>query len=55
MRKGFDLFLQLWRKLAGRAHCVWVGAIDPVLQDGLRTEIDICVIHDTSGSGIAPS
>ena len=40
MRKGFDLFLQLWRKLAGRAHCVWVGAIDPVLQDGLRTEID---------------
>ncbi|WP_215766830.1 glycoside hydrolase family 99-like domain-containing protein [Gluconobacter cerinus] len=40
MRKGFDLFLQLWRKLAEKAHCVWVGAIDPVLQDGLRTEID---------------
>jgi len=43
MRKGFDLFLQLWR-LAGRSrarvHCAWVGDIDPGLAEWLAAEID---------------
>ena len=49
MRKGFDLFLQLWRllrttvtttgKRRGRVCLVWIGGIDPGLKDWLGTEI----------------
>jgi glycosyltransferase involved in cell wall biosynthesis len=47
MRKGFDLFLQLWRllrapatgKRRGRVCLVWIGDIDPGLKDWLGTEI----------------
>jgi glycosyltransferase involved in cell wall biosynthesis len=41
LRKGFDLFLQLWRVVnAKRRVCfVWAGGIDPGLQDWLGTEI----------------
>jgi len=43
MRKGFDLFLQLWR--IGQLqdvplHCIWVGGIDPSLAQWLAGEID---------------
>jgi glycosyltransferase involved in cell wall biosynthesis len=43
MRKGFDLFLQLWRimRLSRlRIHCAWVGGIDPGLAEWLIAEID---------------
>jgi len=43
MRKGFDLFLQLWRlaRLSRlRVHCAWVGDIDPGLAEWLMAEID---------------
>jgi glycosyltransferase involved in cell wall biosynthesis len=42
MRKGFDLFLQAWRLLRSsrpNVHFVWVGGIDPGLQEWLATEI----------------
>jgi glycosyltransferase involved in cell wall biosynthesis len=44
LRKGFDLFLQLWRLtrvVAGAplTHFCWVGDIDPGLANLLRTEI----------------
>jgi glycosyltransferase involved in cell wall biosynthesis len=41
LRKGFDLFLQLWRTMnAGRrVHFIWVGGIDPGLKDWLGDEI----------------
>jgi hypothetical protein len=47
MRKGFDLFLQLWRMLRapagskrrGRICLVWIGDIDPDLRSWLGTEI----------------
>jgi glycosyltransferase involved in cell wall biosynthesis len=45
LRKGFDLFLQIWRLLqnagsSGRICLVWVGGIDPGLADWLKQEID---------------
>ena len=53
MRKGFDLFLQLWRLLASRpivdrrrsrqhrqVHCLWLGNIDAMLQTYLCREIE---------------
>ncbi len=40
LRKGFDLFLQLWRKLGGTIHCVWLGDIDPSLKDNLHVELE---------------
>jgi glycosyltransferase involved in cell wall biosynthesis len=43
MRKGFDLFLQLWRLARQsrlRVHFAWVGAIDPGLAEWLAEEID---------------
>ncbi len=50
LRKGFDLFLQLWRLLGDRSaggrrrhrriHCLWLGAIDPGLRTYLRAELD---------------
>ncbi len=42
MRKGFDLFLQVWRSLrAARpaVHFCWVGDMDPGLRDWLADEI----------------
>ena len=44
LRKGFDLFLQLWRLTRGvpgapLTHFCWVGDIDPGLANLLRTEI----------------
>ncbi len=40
LRKGFDLFLQLWRHLADGNIClVWAGDIDPALKDWLADEI----------------
>ena len=44
LRKGFDLFLQLWRLLQadtrpGRVCLAWVGAIDPGLNAWLGDEI----------------
>ena len=57
MRKGFDLFLQLWRLLGAgtglgtragrrrqpRIHCLWLGAIDPALRTYLRAELDAAI------------
>ena len=45
LRKGFDLFIQLWRQLftpqaGGRTHFAWVGGIDPGLSDWFATEIE---------------
>jgi len=43
MRKGFDLFLQLWRLLRWRGrrrvHACWLGAMDPALEGWLAEEI----------------
>lgn len=52
MRKGFDLFLQLWQRFtrpaqdassrtpaAGRFHFVWLGDIDPGLRESLAPDI----------------
>ena len=42
LRKGFDLFLQVWRLAAPdcpRLHMVWVGDIDPGLRTWLAQEI----------------
>ena len=44
LRKGFDLFMQVWRmvRASGKtvAHFCWVGDIDPELRDFLRHEIE---------------
>lgn len=40
LRKGFDLFLQLWRKMQGAVHCVWLGDIDPSLKNNLHVELN---------------
>lgn len=45
MRKGFDLFLQLWRQTespaesSGRTHLIWLGDLDPALREWLAGEI----------------
>lgn len=39
LRKGFDLFLQLWRKMSGKVHCVWLGDIDASLKNSLHIEL----------------
>jgi glycosyltransferase involved in cell wall biosynthesis len=44
LRKGFDLFLQLWRHLwkalgTTRIHVAWVGAVDPGLAQWLSLEL----------------
>ncbi|NHO32674.1 glycoside hydrolase family 99-like domain-containing protein [Acetobacter fallax] len=46
MRKGFDLFLQLWcqtesvdETVQGRTHLIWLGNPDPALRDWLGAEI----------------
>jgi glycosyltransferase involved in cell wall biosynthesis len=44
LRKGFDLFLQLWRQLSKspgpRTHFCWVGEMDPGLREWLTPEIE---------------
>lgn len=49
MRKGFDLFLQLWRLLRWRGrrgvHLCWLGAMDPEMEAWLAEEI--AVARDT--------
>jgi len=44
LRKGFDLFLQLWRLVRNLSdlvtHFCWVGDIDPSLKDWMHNEID---------------
>ncbi|MGG5819314.1 glycoside hydrolase family 99-like domain-containing protein [Falsiroseomonas sp. HW251] len=44
MRKGFDLFLQLWRVLQWRGrrrvHLCWLGDMDPGMRDWLAGEIE---------------
>ncbi|BDG71942.1 glycoside hydrolase family 99-like domain-containing protein [Roseomonas fluvialis] len=44
MRKGFDLFLQLWRLLRWRGrrrvHLCWLGGMDPQMQAWLADEIE---------------
>ncbi|MDG6093660.1 glycosyltransferase [Acetobacter sp. AN02] len=45
MRKGFDLFLQLWRQTAGArkdggcTHLVWTGDLDPEMRGWMESEI----------------
>ena len=42
LRKGFDLFLQLWRsisRLDGTVHMAWVGDVDPDIRIWLDVEI----------------
>jgi glycosyltransferase involved in cell wall biosynthesis len=42
LRKGFDLFLQVWRLAAKQCpalHMVWVGSVDPGLRGWLGAEI----------------
>jgi hypothetical protein len=42
LRKGFDLFLQLWRASRSRdkpVHCLWAGKLDPALTGYLQPEI----------------
>jgi hypothetical protein len=44
LRKGFDMFLQLWRLVRASGdritHFCWVGDIDPSLKDWMHKEID---------------
>lgn len=49
LRKGFDLFLQLWRLLQGRkkrVHLCWIGGMDHNLRAWLSAEIG-----DATGTG----
>ena len=41
LRKGFDIFLQLWRlmNVQGRVHFCWLGDMDPELKRWLGDEI----------------
>jgi glycosyltransferase involved in cell wall biosynthesis len=50
MRKGFDLFLQVWRLLRStrpETHFCWLGGIDPGLKDWLGAEIADAVATGT--------
>jgi hypothetical protein len=43
LRKGFDLFLQLWRQMNRRGskqvHFAWIGSIDPTLESWLAGDL----------------
>ena len=46
LRKGFDLFLQIWRlcqQADKRVHFCWVGGMDPELRRWLGAELDIAI------------
>jgi glycosyltransferase involved in cell wall biosynthesis len=51
LRKGFDLFVQLWRLVRSSSevvtHFCWVGDIDPSLKDWMRNEITDAELTDT--------
>jgi glycosyltransferase involved in cell wall biosynthesis len=51
LRKGFDLFLQLWRLVRSSSelvtHFCWVGDIDPSLKDWMHNEINDAKLTDT--------
>lgn len=47
IRKGFDLFLQLWRMSQHQTHFVWLGAMDATLKDGLHSELDMALKSGT--------
>jgi glycosyltransferase involved in cell wall biosynthesis len=51
LRKGFDLFLQMWRQLNHNAdkriHVCWLGGIDPDLEDWLSGELKIAKESET--------
>ena len=43
MRKGFDLFLQIWRlcqQHGAKVHFCWIGAMDPELRHWLAVELE---------------
>ena len=43
MRKGFDLFLQVWRlcqQYSAKVHFCWIGAMDPELRHWLAIELE---------------
>ncbi|WP_408873111.1 glycoside hydrolase family 99-like domain-containing protein [Gluconobacter roseus] len=47
LRKGFDLFLQLWRKMDGRTHYIWLGNIDIALKNSLHVELETALSSGT--------
>ncbi|GBR69166.1 glycoside hydrolase family 99-like domain-containing protein [Gluconobacter kanchanaburiensis] len=47
LRKGFDLFLQLWRRLRGEVHFVWLGDIEGALRDSLHVELEHALASGT--------
>ena len=50
LRKGFDLFIQLWRMFCHdetRVHFCWVGKLDPLLEEWLRGEISDAALTGT--------
>jgi glycosyltransferase involved in cell wall biosynthesis len=51
LRKGFDLFVQVWRLVRSSSeivtHFCWVGDIDPSLKDWMRNEIADAELTDT--------
>ncbi len=57
MRKGFDLFLQMWRLLSARRqggrrrhariHALWLGNLDPGLRTYLAAELEAAVASGT--------
>jgi glycosyltransferase involved in cell wall biosynthesis len=51
MRKGFDLFLQLWRRLnhgpARKVHFCWLGKMHPSIETWLAAEIDAAKLTGT--------
>ena len=52
LRKGFDLFLQVWRTVAASrggapVHFLWVGDMDPGLRGSLGTEIAVAEASGT--------
>lgn len=46
IRKGFDLFIQLWRDLPSDTHAIWLGDIDPTLHKGLARDLT-CALKST--------
>ena len=47
MRKGFDLFLHLWRTVGTKTHFLWLGAMDAALEENLRFELELAMASGT--------
>ncbi len=50
LRKGFDLFLQMWRQAQagdGQTHFIWCGDIDPSLESWLAGEMQLAAASGT--------